>query len=79
MLRHRIEHDLDIDQLAARFGVDAEVVGVLEEGEDDPDLQTLRLLSKRLGFRFALDLDPGPGPLSGVRSSTPSPENHSFN
>ena len=64
VLRYRIDHGLDMDQLAARLGVDSEMVGVLEEGEDDPDIGTLRLLSERLGLRFALDIHPGPS--SGV-------------
>jgi len=72
VLRHRIEHDFDIDQLAARLGVDAEVVGVLEGGEDDPDPQTLRLLSERLGFGSPSTSTPAPPPAS--RSSTRSPD-----
>lgn len=64
LIRYRVDHGLDMDQLAERLGVDPEVVGVLEDGEDDPDIQTLRLLSERLGLRFALDIHPGP--TSGV-------------
>lgn len=64
VIRYRVDHGLDMDQLAARLGVDPEVVGVLEDGEDDPSIETLRLLSERLGLRFALDIHPGPS--SGV-------------
>lgn len=64
VLRYRVEHGLDIDQLAAHLGVDPETVGILEDGEEDPDLRTLRLLSERLGLRFALDIHPDPS--SGV-------------
>ncbi len=59
VLRYRAEHGLDIDQLADRLGVDSETVGALEDGEDDPDIHTLRLLSERLGLRFELDIHPG--------------------
>ena len=64
VLRYRIDHRLDMDQLAAQLGVDPETVGILEEGDQDPDLPTLRLLTERLGLRFALDIHPGPS--SGV-------------
>lgn len=59
VLRYRTDHGLDMDQLAQRLGVDPETVEVLEEGEFDPDLSTLRLLAERLGLRFALDIHPG--------------------
>ena len=64
VLGYRIDHGFDMDQLAARLGIDVELLGELEEGEDDPSLETLRLLSERLGLRFALDIHPGPS--SGV-------------
>ena len=64
IIRYRVDHGLDIDQLAAELGVDPEVVGSLEDGEDDPSIETLRLLAERLGLRFALDIHPGPS--SGV-------------
>ncbi len=64
VLRYRVEHGVDIDQLAAHLGVDPETVGVLEDGEDNPSIETLRLLSERLGLRFALDIHPSPS--SGV-------------
>lgn len=59
VVRYRLDHGLDTDQLAARLGVDSETVAVLEDGEDDPDIHMLRLLSARLGLRFALDIHPG--------------------
>ena len=44
VIRYRQEHELDIDQLASRLGLDAEIVGTLEDGEEDLDMSTLRLL-----------------------------------
>ncbi len=64
VIRYRVDHGLDIDQLAAQLEVHPDEVGVLEDGEDAPDLQTLRLPAERLGLRFALDIHPGPS--SGV-------------
>lgn len=64
VLHYRAEYGLDMEQLAARLGVDPETVGILEDGEEDPDIPTLRLLSERLGLRFAIDIHPGP--TSGV-------------
>jgi len=58
LIRYRHEHGLDIDQLAARLGVDPEVVGTLEDGEEDLDVSTLRLLAERLDLRFTLDIHP---------------------
>jgi ribosome-binding protein aMBF1 (putative translation factor) len=58
VIRYRAEHDLSIEQLAARLGVDPEVVGTLEDGEEDPDVGMLRLLSEHLGVRFVLDIHP---------------------
>lgn len=52
VIRYRIAHELGIEQLAERLGIDPETVGALEDGENDPDVGTLRLLSERLGFRF---------------------------
>lgn len=59
VLRYRLEHALDADQLAARLGVDAETVADLEDGEADPGIHILRLLSERLGLRFVLEIHPG--------------------
>ncbi|MDQ3693997.1 MAG: helix-turn-helix domain-containing protein [Chloroflexota bacterium] len=58
VIRYRIAHDLDIEQLADRLGVAAETVGTVEDGENDPEVGILRLLSARLGFRFTLDIHP---------------------
>lgn len=58
IIRYRQEHGLDIDQLAGQLGLDAEIVGTLEDGEGDLDVSTLRLLSERLGLRFLLDIHP---------------------
>ena len=59
VLRYRTAHDLTIEQLAERLGVDAEVVAVLEDGEEDPEIDVLRLLSEHLGLRFTIDIHPG--------------------
>lgn len=59
VLHYRTAAGLTIEQLAERLGVDPEVVGVLEDGEDDPGIGTLRLLSERLGLRFTIDIHPG--------------------
>lgn len=58
VLHYRTAAGLTIEQLAERLGVDPEVVGVLEDGEDDPGIGTLRLLSERLGLRFTIDIHP---------------------
>lgn len=60
VLRYRTARGLTLETLAERLGVHPEVVGVLEDGEDDPDIGTLRLLTERLGLRFAIDIHPGP-------------------
>lgn len=58
LVRYRQAHGLKIDQLASQLGLDAEAVGILEEGEEDLDVSTLRLLSERLGLSFLLDIHP---------------------
>jgi ribosome-binding protein aMBF1 (putative translation factor) len=58
VIRYRSQHDLTIEQLAEQLGVDIDVVGTIEEGDMDPDVGTLRLLSEHLGLRFVLDIHP---------------------
>lgn len=58
VVRYRVGHDLSIGQLADLLGVNDETVGTLEDGEIDPDVGTLRLLSAHLGLRFTLDIHP---------------------
>jgi ribosome-binding protein aMBF1 (putative translation factor) len=69
LIRYRREHGLEIDQLAAQLGLDAEIAGSLEEGEEDLDVSTLRLLSERLGLSFLLDIHPAkPGGVEVIYS-----------
>lgn len=58
VIRHRIDHDLSVEQLADVLGLDSEAVGLLEVGESDPDVGTLRRLSAHLGLRFTIDIHP---------------------
>lgn len=54
VIRARAELALSQADLAERLGVPIAVVEALEEGEDDPSLETLRLLAERLGLQFAV-------------------------
>jgi transcriptional regulator with XRE-family HTH domain len=58
ILRYRIAHDLTQEQFAAHLGTSLEVVAELEDGEETPILETLLLLSERLGLKFAITVDP---------------------
>lgn len=58
VIRYRIDHDLSTDQLANVLGLDSEAVGLLEGGESEPDVGTLRRLLAHLGLRFTIDIHP---------------------
>jgi ribosome-binding protein aMBF1 (putative translation factor) len=57
VLRKRNELGLTIEELAAKLNVDPEVIGVLEDGEEDPPLRVLDLLSRELGIGFTVSID----------------------
>lgn len=52
VLKRRTELRLTIEELADMLDVDPEVVGILEDGEKDPSLEILKLLSEKLGIEF---------------------------
>lgn len=58
VVRYRIEHDLTQGQLAEHLGTSLDRVAMLEEGEETPSLDTLVLLSERMGLKFAITIDP---------------------
>lgn len=54
VIRARAALGLEQAGLAERLNVPLAVVEALEEGEDDPSLETLRLLAEHLGLQFAV-------------------------
>ncbi len=58
VLGYRIERHLTQTQLAKQLGLRQPHVARLEIGEHTPSLDTLRLLSAKLGVRFHLDIVP---------------------
>lgn len=56
VIRARATLDLSQTDLATRLDVPLDVVEALEEGEDDPSLETLRLLAERLGMQFSVSI-----------------------
>lgn len=55
---YRREHGLSIRQLAEKLGVKHPQVVRLESGDHEPDLSSLRQLSRRLGLRFLVSVEP---------------------
>lgn len=56
VIRARVALGLSQADLAARLDVPLEVVETLEDGEDDPSLEMLRLLAERLGLQFSVSI-----------------------
>ena len=54
VIRARMESGLDQAAFADRLGLPLAIVEELEDGEVDPELETLRMLAERLGFQFAV-------------------------
>jgi DNA-binding XRE family transcriptional regulator len=54
VIRARTTLNLDQTAFAERLGVSLAVVEALEDGEEDPGLETLTLLAERAGIAFAV-------------------------
>lgn len=62
VIRYRIEHQLSQRALAEVLGVSQAIVGRLELGEHEPKISTLSRLSRKLGLRFSIDIQPADTP-----------------
>jgi ribosome-binding protein aMBF1 (putative translation factor) len=58
LVRYRAEHGLSQRALAERLGMKQPNVARLELGEINPKIETLMLLSSRLGLEFKIDIRP---------------------
>lgn len=58
LAEYRIEHRLTQAQLAKLLGMHQSAVARLEAGEHNPSMDTLYLLSGRLGIEFVVDIAP---------------------
>lgn len=58
VVRFRAEHGLSQRALAERLGMKQPNVARLELGEINPRIETLMLLSSRLGLEFTIDIRP---------------------
>lgn len=58
LLRYRAAHSLSQRKLGSILGIRQPQVARLEAGAHDPSLNTLRLLSDRLGVEFLVDIGP---------------------
>jgi len=61
LIAYRADHGLTQTQLAHQLGLRQPHVSRLELGERTPSLDTLRLLSAKLGISFHLDITPSEG------------------
>ena len=67
LLRYRLDHQLEFDQLAAQLGLDFDSLSNLEGGDEDPPAATLLWLSQALGTPIELRVERGvPGEVSAV-------------
>src|SRR5437660_12561941 len=64
LIAYRIAHDLTQTALADRLGVKQPRVARLELGEHNPNWDTLRLLSRKLGMSFIVAIAPHTDPSS---------------
>lgn len=58
LIRYRAENDLTQRDLAEKLGIKQPSVARLEGGEHTPSLQTLEMISERLGIEFVIDIVP---------------------
>jgi transcriptional regulator with XRE-family HTH domain len=71
LIRWRTERRMTQTKLAKILGMRQPNVARLESGEHVPTLDTLQLLSSRLGIHFTIDIDPHEG--ASLRQPAPAP------
>ncbi len=69
IIHYRAVQDVSAGQLADLLTVHDDTVATLEDGNINPDVGILRLLSARLGLRFTPDIHPADHAGAGTRYS----------
>ena len=67
LIRYRLDHNIEFDDLAARLGLDFDGMADLEDGETDPPYVTLAWLSQTLDTPIELCVERGVPGEGGTR------------
>jgi transcriptional regulator with XRE-family HTH domain len=58
ILAYRVDHQLSQTQLAKKLGMKQSAIARLEAAEHNPSMETLYVLSEKLGIQFLVDIAP---------------------